>query len=229
MSLLTQKTLLYAEDDLLTLNLYESYFKNHFKQVYTAMNGKRALEFYQDKAPDVVILDINMPILNGLDVCRAIRKEDKLTQLILLTARADKQALMEAIELGLTTYLEKPVTQIQLKEALKKITDEKPTPPQVKLWHDNKHIYIWDTYKQELYFDTEIIRLTKKEKSVLEVFISSKYDKLSYQQIYDRVWMNENKDFSEAAIKTIIKGLRSKLPPNSIVNAYGLGYFLNKS
>ncbi|MCK5696812.1 MAG: response regulator transcription factor [Gammaproteobacteria bacterium] len=229
MSLLAQKTLLYAEDDVVTLNLYEHYFKKHFKRVYTAINGKRALDLYKDKDPDVVILDVNMPVINGLEVCKAIRKKDKQTKLILLTAHSDKLLLMEAIGLGLTAYLEKPVNPTQLKEAFKKIYESDFDLPIIKLWHHNKQIYMWNNEKQELYVDTEIIALTKKEKNVLEVFITSKYDKLSYQQLYNRVWIDENKEFSEVAIKTIIKGLRSKLPPNSIVNVYGLGYFLNKS
>lgn len=229
MDLLSQKTLLYAEDNLVTQLLYEDYFKTYFKTVYTALDGKQALEIYQHKKPDIVVLDINMPLLSGLDVSKKIRKTDKETVIILLTARTDKTALLEAIELGLTTYLEKPVTKEQLQQALKKIADNFCKATKINLWHYNKQNYFWDTSKRELFSETRPIVLTKKEKHLLEVFITSKQDKVSYEYIYDTVWSDDDKDYSEASIKTLIKGLRAKLPPDAIKNVYGLGYFLNKS
>ncbi|MFK5891985.1 MAG: response regulator transcription factor [Pseudomonadota bacterium] len=221
-------SLLYAEDELETLRQYEKYFKNYFKEVYTATNGRQAEELYQQQKPDVVILDINMPKLSGLDLCKKIRQHDKSTKIILLTARTDQKAFLDAIELGLTTYLVKPVFTEDLKKALRKISDEFLDLKRIKLWyHDEKH-YIWDSKNRELFYGAQNIALTKKEKLLLELFITSGKGKQTYLNIHNTVWYDDiHKDYSEYSIKTLIKGLREKLPPHAIKNTYGLGFYLN--
>jgi two-component system response regulator VanR len=138
---LDKMTLLYAEDEHETLKVHKEYFENYFKIVYTASDGKQALKLYRDKKPDVVVLDINMPIISGLEASREIRKYDKETQLVLLTARIDKAALMESMELGLTAYLEKPITRKPMQEALAKISTAFLNRSISKLRHSNKEFY----------------------------------------------------------------------------------------
>lgn len=221
-------SLLYAEDEMVSRALYEDYFKVYFNTIYVAENGQQALEIYKKQKPDIVILDINMPLMNGLDVCKFIRKNDKTTKIILLTARTDKEILFEAIELGLTTYLEKPVKREKIKEALLKLSDEIQQTSKVLLRQVNNLSYFWNTQKQELFCNSDIISLTKKEKLLLELLITTHHDKVSYQKIYDIVWFEDYnaEDYSELSIKSLIKKLRAKLPPKMIKNAYGIGYHL---
>ncbi len=222
------KSLLYAEDEMVSRALYEDYLNDYFNTIYVAKNGQEALNFYTEKKPDILILDINMPILSGLDVCKAVRKNDKDTKIILLSARTDKEALFEAIELGLTTYLEKPVKREQLRDALLKLSEELRQSSKILLRQTNEHSHIWDTHKRELFCNSNIISLTKKEKLLLELLVTTHHDKVTYQQIYDIVWFEDYnaENYSELSIKSLIKKLRSKLPPNMIKNAYGLGYYL---
>lgn len=223
-------SLLYAEDEIVAQALYHEYFKKYFNTIYLAENGQKALNIYKEKKPDIVILDISMPILGGLDVCKIIRKNDKYTKIILLTALTDKDILLEAIELGLTTYLEKPVKKEKLAQALLKLSEEFLNVKNVLLYKDKEQSYSWDSHKRELFCNSDIISLTKKEKSLLELLITTHHNKVTYQQIFDVVWFDsENfQDYSESSIKTLIKKLRSKLPPDLIKNAYGLGYYLEK-
>ncbi|MFK5892688.1 MAG: response regulator, partial [Pseudomonadota bacterium] len=217
--ILKEKTLLYAEDELHTQQQYQYFFENYFKTVFTADNGKQALELYSSEQPDVLILDINMPLVSGLEVCKEIRKNDQHTQIILLTSRADKQALLEAVELGLTCYLEKPVARTELKQALAKIIETQPQTKDILLWDVNQQKYFWNTYKQTLCCDTSNILLTKKEKDLLQLLISTRKDKLTYHNIYQALHTQSNhSQFSETAIKTLIKALRKKLPENAIKN-----------
>ncbi len=116
MNFLKQMILLYAEDEVGIQKHYSNYFKHYFKFVYTAVNGKEALAKYREIEPDVVILDINMPYLSGLEVAKKIREDGSDVYIILLTARTDKKALIEAVELGLVTYLEKPICRDSLKK-----------------------------------------------------------------------------------------------------------------
>ncbi len=228
MNELGKMTLLYAEDEPATLKLHTEYFENYFKQVYTAENGKQALAIYKEKEPDVVVLDINMPLVNGLEVSREIRKKDKKTQIVLLTARIDKEAFMEAVELGLTAYLEKPITRRPMQAALAKISDAFTKQSVGKLWFFDDQFFTWDKNKQELCHGKTEIHLTKKEKQLLDLFVSSRHRNVTYQQIYEYVWFeDQDKEYSENTIKTLIKGLRDKLPPQAIKNVYAIGYHLN--
>jgi len=228
MDLLKQKTLLYAEDEILVQKQYTNYFSNYFKEVFSAFDGLEAQNIYLDKKPDIVILDINMPKINGLEVANKIRKDDANTKIVLLTARSDKDTLKKAIELGLTTYLEKPITREDLKSTLIKLSqsfnDESITP----LWYVDGYYYIWNNKIKELRYKDKFVFLTKQEISLLNLFIVSKQRHISYQDIYETVWYDDfSKEFKESTIKTMISCLRKKLPPKSIKNTYGLGYSIN--
>jgi len=227
--LLKQKTILYAEDDIFTRELYKDYFEQHFKTVYLVENGQQAIDIYNEKKPDVILLDIMMPVLDGLDVCRVIRKNDDNIKIILFTGRTDKKALLNAIELGVTAYLEKPVNEAILNQSLLKLSRQFQGTDQYLIRQFNDQYFIWDKTQRELFSNLDCIHLTKNEKLLLELFISSRHEKIDYQQIFDYVWFASNgKEFSELSIKSLLKRLRNKLPPNTIKNAYGLGYFLNK-
>ena len=226
---LKYKTLLYAEDDILTQTLYKEYFENFFEIVYLAENGQQALEIYHDKSPDVICLDINMPIISGLQVCKNIRKKDNKIKIILLTCLTDKQTLFEAIELGLSSYLEKPISELKLKQALIKLSGQFKTQSKELICSENDQYYFWDKEKQQLLRDNEPIHLTKSEKRLLELLVTSQHHVLDYHQIYNYVWFdNMDQEYSERSIKSLIKRVRSKLPENIIMNSYGLGYFINK-
>ncbi len=221
--------LLYAEDEVVSRTLYEEYFKKYFNQVYTAADGSQALKIFHEKKPDIVVLDINMPLLNGLEVCKTIRETDNETSIILLTARTDKQALLEAIELGLTTYLEKPVAKEQLNQALLKLADKLHQTNQIIFYNEQNKKFLWDNLKRELFCNSELLALTKKEKLLLELLLTTHHDKVSYEKIYDAVWSEDYgaHNYSELSIKTLIKKLRAKLPAGIIKNAYGIGYYIN--
>lgn len=223
-------SLLYAEDDIVAQTIYEDYFQQYFNTLYLAENGQQALEIYKEKRPDIVILDINMPLLSGLGVCKAIRKEDKETKIILLTSRSDKQAFLEAVELGLTTYLEKPVKIEQLNQAMFKLSAEFQDTSKISLYQSEDEFFHWDKIHRELHRNLDIIPLTKKEKLLLELLVTTHHNKLSNENIYNAVWFEDycNQKYHESSIKTLINKLRAKLPPKIIKNAYGLGYYLDK-
>ncbi len=227
MNLLKQMVLLYAEDELDIQKHYSNYFQNYFRYVYTAVDGEQALAIYKEHRPDVVILDINMPYLNGLEVARKIREDSSDISIILLTARTDKEALIEAVEIGLVTYLEKPIQRDALKHALAKLNQKLKSNNEINLWFYKNIFYIWNKTNQQLFYNQEQILLTKQEISLLEILISSNGAKVSYQDIYEEIWFNEDREYKESTIKTLISTLRIKLPPKAIENVYGMGYYLN--
>ena len=227
MNLLNQMILLYAEDEVDIQKHYSNYFKHYFKFVHTAVNGKEALAKYREIEPDVVILDINMPYLSGLEVAKKIREDGSDVCIILLTARTDKKALIEAVELGLVTYLEKPICRGSLKKALVKLNQKVESKNSINLWFYKNNYYIWDKIRQQLFYRQQQIALTKQEIILLEILIANNGAKVSYQDIYEEVWFNEDREYKESTIKTLISTLRVKLPPKAIENVYGMGYYLN--
>ncbi len=226
--ILKQKTLLYAEDEPDIQKQYAQYFKNYFKDVFLATDGKEALNIYEDKKPDVVVLDINMPKKNGLEVAQKIREHDDKTQILLLSARSDKKCLKTAIELGLVCYLEKPITRSDLTTALSKIRKKLEPLKCIKLWQIDEEYYTWNDASKELKYKDEVITLSKQESLLFTLFVSNLNANIDYQAIYEAVWYDiPSKDYKESTIKTLISTLRAKLPSKGVVNSYGVGYKLN--
>lgn len=224
---LLTKTLLYAEDELSIQTQYGTYFKNIFKDVYLASDGEEAFSFFKQKNPDAIILDINMPKISGLELTKKIKEVSPNTPIILLTARSDKETLKYAIELQLLTYLEKPVSRNALKNALEKLSNRFKNENIVTLWQNQtNHHYTWNRIEKLLYCDSENLRLTKKETLLFDLLIE-KNSLCTYQDIYEYVWENSDKEFSESTIKTLLSGLKLKLPKDAIKNQYGVGYFIN--
>ncbi len=110
--------ILFVEDDQVIRENYVAYLKMMFSEVYEAKDGEEAYALYKIKKPDLMIVDINLPKLTGLELLKKIRENDHTTKAIMLTAHTDKSFLLEAIQLKLTQYLVKPVSSKDLNEAL---------------------------------------------------------------------------------------------------------------
>ena len=101
--------ILYAEDNEKIRESYALVLKRYFKEVIEACDGKEALELYRSHKPDIVLTDINMPELDGLELIRIIREDDKTTKIIVLSAYSDQEKLMKAISLiGLDLWFHPP-------------------------------------------------------------------------------------------------------------------------
>lgn len=225
---LNELVLLYVEDELSTLLLYEKYFKSKFKTVFTARDGVKALESYENLKPDLIILDINLPYLNGLDVAKKIREKDKQVRIILLTACDDKETLIKAIELNILTYLEKPMSRNILNNMFEKIKSSYNITDKTFSFYGNNEEFIWNFNKKILLKNQEIVKLTKKETLLMSLFMNKPNEIITFETIYDNVWIEDNyKNFSIPSIKTLIKNLRMKLPELLITSSYGNGFIIS--
>jgi len=170
----------------------------------------------------VIILDINIPYVNGIEVASTIRAIDKKTQILIFTAMANKENLLTAIELQLTTFIEKPVSQAQLLLALNKISSN----TNININSNNNVKYFWNQAWEELTCDNKIISLSKNEKNLLSLLITKKNTVVSYEEIHEEIWFNQLTSFNLPSIKTLVQGLRKKLPKNTIRNIYGIGFLI---
>lgn len=216
--------LLYVEDDVQIRHEISEFLRRYFGLLYEVSSTEEALEYYAQKKPDIILLDINLPGKNGLHFASEIRKEDKQTRIIVSTAYTDQAFLLRAIELDLTRYLVKPLTGKNLLEALAKATEE------IESNRDNVPIidlgesFFYDSQKKLLFKDNEEIPLRRKEMQLLEFFIHHPKETIEYATLEYMVWKDE--PMSRDAIRAQIKNLRKKTHPNIIKNINSIGYRL---
>lgn len=219
--------ILFVEDEEATRKNYVTYLKMLFSEVYEADDGEKAYQLYKEKKPDIMILDVNIPKLNGLELLEKIRKNDYTTKAIMFTAHSDQKFLLQAVSLQLTKYLVKPVSRKELKEALDFSIEElrkySVTPIQ-KI--DLKENYSWNMELKELKHHKDPIELTAKERLLLELLFSQKNRVFSYDDIFEYVW-GYDEEISLNSLKNMIKRLRKKLPGDTIVNIFNEGYKIN--
>lgn len=112
--LLEEYTILYVEDDINSLNNLSLILENYCKKVYKASDGKDALALYSICKPDIILTDVYMPNMNGLELIHEIKKINPKQHTIILTALSDENILKDAIDLGIDKFMNKPVTNINI-------------------------------------------------------------------------------------------------------------------
>ncbi|QKF67927.1 two-component system response regulator [Arcobacter venerupis] len=212
--------ILYVEDDEIARENGIEYLENFFEQIYEASDAIIALQLYEKHKPDIIITDIQMPKLNGLEFVKRIRQKDKDTQIIIITAFCDKDYLLKAIELGLVKYLVKPVREKEFEEALFLCIDslENNQSNIVKL---QENIY-FDMFNKNLVIENEIVKLRAKELVFLELLVKNRNRYVSYEEIENYVWSDSV--MTKDALKTLVKNLKTKIPKNLILNLTNSGY-----
>ncbi|MFY9089548.1 response regulator transcription factor [Arcobacter aquimarinus] len=212
--------ILYVEDDEIARENGVEYLQNFFEQIYEASDAIIALQLYEKYQPDIIITDIQMPKLNGLEFVKRIRQKDKKTQIIIITAFCDKDYLLKAIELGLVKYLVKPVKEKEFEEALFLCVNS--------LKEDNSNIVkldidsYFDIFNKNLLIKNEIVKLRTKEILFLELLLKNKNRYVSYEEIENYVWADSV--MTKDALKTLVKNLKTKIPKDLILNLTNSGY-----
>lgn len=220
-------SILYAEDKAETRESYTSFLQDSFKTVHVAADGEEALALYHQHRPDILLLDINMPEIDGLEVSQKVRERDSRTRIIMLTAHAEQERLLQAMELGLTRYLLKPVKRQEFKEALQKAVGEldrmQNGETQIMLGAG----YVWDRKLKRLTCRNQEVKLTKREIILLECLSERAGYTFSFEEILYSFWdKGIEKELTEDGLKALIKRLRQKLPAGAIENVFGVGYRL---
>lgn len=212
--------LLYVEDDDIARENGVEYLSEYFESVYEAPDAATAMELYEKHKPQIIVTDIQMPHMNGLEFITEIRKRDKKCQIIIITAFSDTDYLLKAVELNLVKYLIKPVQEADLNEAIRLCIEsiEENSDNIVKLGADT----YFDTFNKLLVKNSQIVGLRTKEIALLSLLIKHKNRYVSYLEIEHTLW--QDGVMTADALKTLVKNLKSKLPPNLISNLSGTGY-----
>ena len=219
--------ILFVEDEKAIRENYITYLKTFFTEVFEAEDGVKAYELYKLKKPDIMIVDINIPKLNGLELLERIRENDYTTKAIMLTAHTDKSFLLKATTLKLTKYLVKPVSRKDLNEALESTINEilKYSVMSIQKIELSEN-YSWNMELKELKHHNHIIELTNKERTLLELLFSHRNRVFTYEEIFEYVW-GYDESITLNGLKNMIKRLRKKFPENTILNIFNEGYKIN--
>ncbi|MCK9472741.1 response regulator transcription factor [Sulfurimonas sp.] len=215
-------SILLAEDETELRETLSEYLQIFFSRVYTAACGNEAYDIYKQKRPEIILTDINMPNLDGLDMIAKIRKDDKETRIIVMSAHSDQEKLLSAIKLHLETYLIKPIKTDALKNILLGTVN--------LIRKTTNKIYIsetifWDYDTDTLWKNNKEIKLRKMETLLLKLLFSEPNHCFSGKDIFISLHEEKKeKEFSSHAITSLMKRIRTKLPEGVIHNIYGSGY-----
>lgn len=186
-------------------------------------DGEDAFHAVYDKSYDLLLLDINVPSMSGLEVLKKLREDSKDIPAIFLTSMTDMKDLKEGYKGGCSDYVRKPFDleelELRIDQALKKSSDDKGCI--VSIGCD----ILYDLKKSKLTLKDEEIVLRKTEKELLEVLIKNKNAIVSTQMFQDEVW---GEYVEPATIRVQLNNLRKKLPESVIQNRRGLGYIIER-
>ena len=216
-------SILYIEDDDITREQLSQFLKSQCKVLYTATDGQEGLALYKQFEPDIVITDIEMPVLNGLEMAKEIRKTSLSTQIIIITAYTKPEYLMEAVNLQLIQYLVKPISLKKITQALKLASSTLHKEKFKAKIIISEEIY-YDTCTKQLMSKNKLVNLSKYERALIELLIAKYPASVSYETIDERIYEYRG---NKNATKLLVRSLRGKIKKQSIINVPGYGYKLN--
>lgn len=216
-------TILYVDDEEMVRKNAVEFLSRVSAKVFQAKDGKEAIGIWKEHKPDIIITDISMPKLNGIDMASYIRAHDKDVQIIIATAHWDTQYLLKAVELQLVKYIIKPITKDKLIGALEQ---------SIKLIDDKSKFNLslsstcqYNAYEKVIYDNNEEVKLTKNELLFLDLLSHYHSRVVKYEEIENAIWAYEG--MSQDAIRSLVRGLRKKVPDGAIENISGIGYRLH--
>ena len=190
-------------------------------------NGKIGEEMAYVENYDLILLDLNLPQMDGIDVLKSIRKNNSQVKIIILSARGTIEDKVLGLDLGANDYLTKPFEFIELEARIRGLLRRKFV--QVNQILSCGKLYI-DTNKKIAYSDKNQIILTKKEFSLIEYFMMNQDIIISQNELIDHVWDGSVDMFSNAIrvhIASLRKKIKLELSNDLIHNKIGQGYYIS--
>ncbi|ELE6199050.1 response regulator transcription factor [Campylobacter jejuni] len=214
--------ILVVEDEVKARESMINILSERFSKVIGAQNGDEGLKKFKKFKPDLVITDIAMPIMDGLDMAREIKEISDDVPIVVLSAYSDKERLLRSIDIGIDKYLIKPVDIEELFKVLDYLIGEKIEANMlVKISEE----YQFNKTKRTLIYSGGEIVLTKKELAFISLLLKQPGALVLHEDIKKNVWIGEY--VSDTAVRTFIKRVRDKVGEDFIKNVPSLGYKIN--
>lgn len=229
------KTVLIVDDeknivDILSFNLIREGF-----EILCAYDGREGLELALQKNPDLILLDIMLPYMDGFEVCRQFRKKNNLTPVIMLTAREEEEDKIFGLELGADDYISKPFSVRELiarvKTNIRRSASAEAAPGEGAPTLTFGELLI-DTDRKNVFKNGAALELSIREYELLTFLASNAGTVFSREELLENVW-NYKYYGDLRAVDVAVKRLREKVETNTsepqyIMTRRGAGYYFNK-
>jgi two-component system, OmpR family, alkaline phosphatase synthesis response regulator PhoP len=219
--------ILIVDDDRKTVDLLRLYLERDGYQVLAAHDGRQALDLARQRRPDLVLLDLMLPAIEGLDVCRILRAESNIP-IIMLTAKTTEDDTLLGLELGADDYIAKPFSPrevvARVRVVLRRVGEERAKGPPTARFRD----LLVDFVGHEARLRGQLLRLTPKEFKLLETLVREPGRAFSRLELLERVFGFDYEGL-ERTVDVHVMNLRKKIEPDPtsplyIQTVYGLGY-----
>ena len=227
-----EKRILLVEDDRDISHLVKLHLEDEGYSVDIAVDGSGGLAMAQSQAYDLVILDLMLPGLDGLEICRRLRGETDYVPILMLTAKASEVDRIVGLELGADDYLTKPFSVRELVARVKAIFRRVSAVRAKTDAEDSLFVtlgaLVIETDKRKVSLDGEVITLTAKEYDLLHHFASHPGRVYTRAQLLDQVWGYGYEGY-EHTVNSHINRLRGKIEadpanPKYVLTVWGVGY-----
>ena len=223
--------ILLAEDELALAHIVRESLEERNFEVVICSNGELAIKEYEKNKPDILVLDIMMPVMDGFAVANKIRKSDKQTPIIFLTARSQPKDVVAGFEAGANDYLKKPFSVEELIVRIQVLLSRDRILP--VLSEIPNAIYsignlTFNSHKNVLIQGIQVLALTSRESEVLKLLCQHKQEILKREVLLKTLWGNDS-FFNARSLDVFITKLRKHLsidPEVQIINVRGVGYKL---
>ena len=220
--------ILIVEDEKILNNTINKSLKDAGYEVESAFDGFDAMEMIEIESYDLIVLDLNLPNMDGMEILKNLRKEDVETKVLILSARSQIQDKVEGLDAGANDFLQKPFHLDELKARVRSLTRRNFIQNNTELSFDKIK---FDSKNRMIFIDDKELKLTRKEAGILEYLLLNQGRPVSQEELIDHVW-DSSVDLLSNSIRVHISALRKKLKQelgyDPIENRIGIGYLLRK-
>ena len=224
------KTVLIVDDEKNIVDILSFNLKKEGYEITIAYDGKAALEEYEKKRPDLILLDVMLPVLDGFEVCRRIRSVDNITPIIMLTAREEETDKVLGLELGADDYITKPFSVRELQARVKaNIRRTDAHSGEQQSGGAESQGFVIDKERFDVYINGKSAELTQREFELVTFMAMSPGKVFSREELLHGVWQYEY--FGDLrAVDVAVRRLREKIEedsaqPRYIMTKRGVGYY----
>ena len=214
--------LLIIEDEKTMQNILIKGFSKRSFTADSAYNGEEALDLFFSNNYDIIVLDLNLPKLDGMEVLKEIREESKEIPVIILSARSEVEDKIAGLDEGANDYLAKPFHFGELEARVRALLRRSFITCDTIIEAGAAKL---DTAAKRLYVNDEEINLSKKEYGIIEHLFLRKGQAIPASELIESIWESETEDASNS-LKVHVSNLRKKLPTGLIKNTRGHGYYV---